>query len=64
MNSAPRSPPRRILICAEQDGGWLTIAGSHGWLFGSLTEARREALWLADNLGLPVCVLLPLRRLP
>jgi hypothetical protein len=57
-----RFPPRRIaavLICRERDGGgWLAIAGSHGWLFGSALEARNEARWLARNLGLPVRELL------
>jgi hypothetical protein len=50
-----RFPPRHaVLICREQNGGWLAIAGAHGWLFGSLAEARAEAHWLARNLGLPV----------
>jgi hypothetical protein len=33
---------------------WTVIAGSHGWVFGSLDEARAEARWLSRNLGLPV----------
>lgn len=46
-----------VLIVPERDGGgWLALAGSHGWLFGSLTEARREARWLARNCNLPVRV--------
>jgi hypothetical protein len=53
-----RFPPRRIsavIICRERGGtGWLTIAGAHGWLFGSLTDARAEAHWLSRNLGLPI----------
>jgi hypothetical protein len=53
-----RFPPRRaaaIFVCEERDGdGWLAIAGAHGWLFGSLVEARREAMWLARNFSLPV----------
>jgi hypothetical protein len=53
-----RFPPRRasaIFVCAERDGdGWLAIAGAHGWLFGSLVEARRAARWLSCNLALPV----------
>jgi hypothetical protein len=53
-----RFPPRRlaaILIVRERDGdGWLALAGSHGWLFGSLSEARREANWLARNLSLSI----------
>jgi hypothetical protein len=44
-----------VIVCRERDGtGWLTIAGPHGWLFGSLAAARAEAHWLADNLGLPI----------
>jgi hypothetical protein len=53
-----RFPPRRasaIFVCAERGGdGWLAIAGAHGWLFGSLAEARGAARWLSRNLGLPV----------
>jgi hypothetical protein len=53
-----RFPPRRVravIICRERDGdGWLVIAGAHGWLCGSRAEAFAEAVWLADNLGLPI----------
>jgi hypothetical protein len=53
-----RFPPRRlraVIICRERDGeGWLTLAGAHGWLFGSLAEARTEAHWLAHNFGLAI----------
>jgi hypothetical protein len=53
-----RFPPRRsaaVIICKERDGdGWMVIAGAPGWLCGSLTQARAEARWLSDNLGLPV----------
>jgi hypothetical protein len=44
-----------ILICRERDGaGWLALAGSHGWLFGSRADAIAEARSLAHNLELPV----------
>jgi hypothetical protein len=44
-----------VLVVPQRDGGgWLTLVGSHGWLYGSLTEARLEARWLARNLNLPV----------
>jgi hypothetical protein len=44
-----------VFICTERDGaGWLAIAGAHGWLCGSLNEARAVARWLSHNLGLPV----------
>jgi hypothetical protein len=59
MNAAViRFPPRRmaaVFICEERAGdGWLAIAGAHGWLCGSLNEARAVARWLSHNLGLPV----------
>jgi hypothetical protein len=52
-----RFPLRRvsILIVRERDGeGWLTLAGSHGWLSGSYDDAYHEAKWLARNLSLPI----------
>jgi hypothetical protein len=53
-----RFPPRRIrvvIVCRERDGdGWITLAGAHGWVFGSLADARLAARWLAHNLGLPI----------
>jgi hypothetical protein len=53
-----RFPPRAhraVIICRERDdAGWLTIAGAHGWLFGSLADARAEARWLSHNLDLPI----------
>jgi hypothetical protein len=53
-----RSPLRRsaaVLVVRERDGdGWYALARGHGWLFGSLDEARDEAHWLSRNLGLPV----------
>jgi hypothetical protein len=49
-----------ILVVRERDGaGWLALAGGHGWLCGSLAEARREAGWLARNLGLQVRKIAP-----
>jgi hypothetical protein len=53
-----RFPPRSIgavLICRERDGdGWITIVGSHGWVFGTRADAIAEAHWLSRNLGLPI----------
>jgi hypothetical protein len=59
MSSAVvRFPPFRasaVFVCEERAGdGWLTIAGAHGWLCGSLSEARAVARWLSHNLALPV----------
>ena len=58
MTAVVRFPPRRmaaVFICEERSGaGWLAIAGAHGWLCGSLSEARAMARWLSHNLGLPV----------
>jgi len=52
-----RFPARRaaaiFIVCADE-GGWLALAGSHGWLFGSWHEAQAEATWLAGNLGIPI----------
>jgi hypothetical protein len=50
-----RLPPHRmaaVFICEERAGdGWLAIAVAHGWLCGSLSEARAVARWLSHNLG-------------
>jgi hypothetical protein len=58
VSAVIRFPSRRfaaVLVCRQRDGeGWLAIAGSHGWLFGSILEARAEARWLARNLSLPI----------
>jgi hypothetical protein len=35
--------------------GWLVLARGHGWLHGSLDQARADARWLSRNLGgLPI----------
>jgi hypothetical protein len=52
-----RLPPRRraaIFVCADGHGAWLTLAGAHGWIFGSRADAIAEARWLSRNYGLPV----------
>ena len=58
MSAVVRFPPRRItaiLVCTEWNGdGRLAIAGAHGWLCGSLNEARAVARWLSRNFGLPI----------
>jgi hypothetical protein len=58
MSTVIRFPSRRfaaVLVCRQRDGeGWLAIAGSHGWLFGSILEARAEALEQARAFRLPI----------
>jgi hypothetical protein len=58
MSAVIRFPSRRlraVLVCRQRDGeGWLAIAGSHGWLFGSILEARAEARALGRSLELPI----------
>jgi hypothetical protein len=53
-----RFPPRSshiVIVCRQRDDdGWLTLAHGHGWLFGSLADARAEARWLSFNLDLPI----------
>lgn len=51
-----RFPMRRSLAVwiTRDDLGWLVIAGSHGWLFGSRDEAAEEARWLSCNRGYPI----------
>jgi hypothetical protein len=58
-----RFPPRAIaaiIVCKERDAdGWITLAGAHGWVFGSLADARLEALLLADSFQLPIREITP-----
>jgi hypothetical protein len=52
-----RLPPRRmaaVFVCEERSGGWLVLAGSHGWIHGDRRAALADAHWLGWNLGLPV----------
>jgi hypothetical protein len=51
---------RAVIVCRDRNGdGWLTIAGAHGWLFGSRREAQLEAAWLSRNLNLSIRELPP-----
>jgi hypothetical protein len=57
MSAVIRFPSRRlraVLVCRQRCEGWLAIAGSHGWLFGSIIEARAEALEQARAVRLPI----------
>jgi hypothetical protein len=38
----------------DDDGAWLVLAGSHGWLHGDIADAHADACWLSRNLHLPV----------
>jgi hypothetical protein len=51
-----RFPPRRsvAVLIMRDGGGWLVLAGSHGWIHGDAEAARSDAQWLSQNLALPV----------
>jgi hypothetical protein len=53
-----RFPARRTtciwIMGPEAEGGWLVLAGEHGWSHGDYDAARDEARWMARNLGLPI----------
>jgi hypothetical protein len=51
-----RFPPRHTAAVwvMEEDGAWLVLAGSHGWLHGDYPEALADARWRAQNLALPI----------
>jgi hypothetical protein len=51
-----RFPPRRCAAVwiLRDDGAWLVVAGSSGWLYGDRRAAIRDAQWLARNLNLPI----------
>jgi hypothetical protein len=42
------------VLPAGSYGEHLVVADGHGWLFGDLTSALREAVALADNLNAPI----------
>ena len=56
----PHPEPERELpltvrvLAAGRYGEMLVLADGHGWLFGDLTGALREAVALADNLNAPI----------
>jgi hypothetical protein len=47
-------PPFAVRVTREDEGGWLVLVGSHGWLHGDEDGAREDARWLAANYGVPV----------
>jgi hypothetical protein len=44
-----RFPLRRTAAVwiTQEDGAWLVLAGSHGWLHGDYYAALADAQWLA-----------------
>jgi len=53
-----RLPSRRrtAVFVVVDDDGFLVLAGSHGWLHGSLGEAIDDARDIAAGFGVPVRV--------
>ena len=52
-----RFPSRRaaaIFVLPADDGLLLVQAGAHGWLHSDARDACRDAVWLSQNLGLPI----------
>jgi hypothetical protein len=51
-----RFPPRcsHAIWITREDTAWIVLAGAHGWLHGSRSDALATARWLARNLGFPI----------
>jgi hypothetical protein len=51
-----RFPPRRsaAIWILNDEGAWLVVAGSSGWLHGDRASAVEDARWLSENLGAPI----------
>jgi hypothetical protein len=54
----PMRVSRAVWVLADGPA-WLVLAGDHGWLHGSRSEADRDARWLSLNLGLPIRAVAP-----
>ena len=56
MTRVIRFPARRAsCVWVVLDGdGWLGLAGSHGWMHGTMAAALADARWLTRNLNLPI----------
>jgi hypothetical protein len=54
--SVVRFPPRRsaAVWILNDEGAWLVVVGSNGWLHGDHAAAVEDAQWLARNSGLPI----------
>ena len=46
--------PPFVIRIVRDDGAWLVVCRSHGWVCGSRAEASAEAGWLSRNFGVPV----------
>jgi hypothetical protein len=49
-------PPRRsaAVWILKAEGAWLVEARGHGWLHSDQHSAFEDAMWLSENLQLPV----------
>jgi hypothetical protein len=55
MTASVISFPRRcVWVFPADEGGWLVLAGGHGWLHGDYLNAMDDARWLARNMNLPI----------
>lgn len=43
-----------IYIARSAFGGWFVLSGDNAWLHGDRRSAVDDALWLSQNLGLPI----------
>jgi hypothetical protein len=43
-----------VWLTWREGEGWLVLAGSHGWSFGSRSAALDAARWHSKNLRLPI----------
>ena len=53
-----RFPPRQshVVWLLRHAGAWLVLGGAHGWLHGDYRSALADAMWLSENLDLPIRV--------
>jgi hypothetical protein len=51
-----RFPPLRsaVIWVLQDEGAWLVLVGSNGWLHGDQNSAITDAQRLAENYGLPI----------
>lgn len=47
--------PHPVCVTIFRTEAWLVLTPKgHGWMFGSLSQARSAARWLSNNLELPI----------